>query len=239
MSPQQGDDVTQPETPHVPKYGELAPEGWSWSPENAAEPPAPAAGDRLSGVPHNLGVGSAPQQPQQPQSAPASAPRDPYRAEQPPAAPQQWQAAPGGAPGQPGQPGQPGVPRPRTGDRVATIILLVVGALGALYFAAAMQQLPSSLALMARIIGLDSFVVPAAAATIGTVGAILVLVIYAVNLILALQRLRHKKLAFWIPLVAAAVAFVVVITCTIVAIDQAPELLQQFIDYASEGAGLR
>lgn len=254
----------QPPARPQPQYGELAPEGWSWSPDGEtgtggepgtgtgrdAQPPAspPAAGSsgtgappsagRLPGVPHNLGVTGARQAPTPPgageerRGSTAGDP-EPYRAA-PPQQPygQQFQAqqqpqpqqAPSGAPGQQAR------PAPRAGDRVVTIALLVLGAFGALYFAASLQQMPGSLSLLGAAFGLEGLVVPGAIQTLGTVGALVVLALYAVNVIYSIQRMRAGRLAFWVPLVTAAVAFIVAIVCVSIGLNQVPELMAHLSD---------
>ncbi|MFC6235979.1 DUF6264 family protein, partial [Leucobacter soli] len=135
----------------------------------------------------------------------------------------------GEAPQLPPQP-RPRAANPRLGDRIVTIVLLAIGALGALYSAASLQQLPNSLALLGDALAIEGFVVPAAVSTLGTVGALIVLAVYAIALIYSIQRMRHRKLAFWVPLAAAAIAFIVVFAFTAFALNQAPELIQVLSD---------
>ena len=199
----------------------------------AASAPSPGIGP-VPGVPHNLGVSGSPtaasaqalQRPAAhsaattPGERPDAEPRH-YRASAPPTLPAPAAAAPATA---------TGASAPRRGDRIVTIALLVLGAFGALYSAASMQQLPASLSMIAGALGVEGFVVPASVPTLGTVGALLVLAVYALNLVYSIQRLRHRKLAFWVPLVAAAIAFIVSFAFTAFAISQAPELMQQLAD---------
>lgn len=222
----------------APQYGEYAPEGWSWSPEGdsaptpaagqtAAQPgqAAPPAGRRqLPGVPHNLGVDNPgvdnPGVRNPGVDAPPSAGRNggvetrpdrSYRATEPPA----------------------GRAVPRDGklaDKIITILLLAVGAYGALSFAFSLQQLTQQLRLVGTMLGLENLSVPGTVGTVGVVGAIIVLAIYAVNVIFSIQRMRARKFAFWIPLVAFALALAVVFICTMTAVAQTPELLQQMSD---------
>lgn len=269
---------TRPPARPRPQYGELAPEGWSWSPEGedrpAPEPPPSSAAPgpvpahpapqpstgRLPGVPHNLGVDggqlSPPVQPQVSASqAPSSqmpasqdpAPQDPTpqdpASQQPstPEHPQPYRSAP---PQQHLRAGYPatqqhssrGASGPqvaqanRTGDRIVTIALLALGAFGALYFAASLQQLPNSLAMLGAAFGIEGFVVPDSVKTLGNTGAIVVLALYAVTVIFAIQRMRGRKLAFWVPLAAGAIAFVVTFAFASFGLSQAPELMSQLAD---------
>lgn len=247
-APQQPAGIRQ-----APQFGEYAPEGWSWAPEGAeadgtvtdassapgapgdvgtvasagmrpptadAGAPAPSTG-RVPGVPHNLGASGPDIQDQAPLPAPAptTPPTDPaqqgqhYRAETPPpqAGPRQLSGG-------------------RRADRVITIILLVLGAFGALYLASSMQQLPASLSVLATALGIEGFTVPASVSTLGTVGALIVFALYALNLIYSIQRMRHGKITFWVPLTAGAIAFIIVFAFTAFAMYQAPELVRAFTD---------
>ena len=235
-SPSPSPSVT-PEPRQAPQFGEYAPEGWSWSPESAGVGPAPVASTRtvanestpsgssvgqVPGVPHNLGARSGTTPPAAP-AAPAEQrePHDP-RSQSPDSAPS-GTAYRAGMP-----PQQPSARRPV--DRVVTIILLVLGAVGALYFAASMQQLPASLTMLAAALGIDGFTLPDSVQTIGMIGALTVFALYAVSLIFAIQRMRRGKISFWVPLVAGVLAFIVVFAFTAFALGQTPELMQSFTD---------
>lgn len=259
MADPRDDSQPTPETPATPAppaapaarpkpaFGEYAPEGWEWKPEehNTSESAAPATAPataspasrsdagRVTGVPHNLGAGSqttaaapvpAPAAPaatpQNPGSAPAANGEPaPYRATVAPPAPQQYasQQAVGG-------------PKPRTGDRIATIILLVIGALGALISAQSMLALNSSFSLMAEAVGMSDFTVPEWLGTLGTVSALAFIAVYAVTLIFSIQRMRARKITFWVPLTAGAIVFVAMFVLTTIAITSMPELMTQMSD---------
>jgi len=109
-------------------------------------------------------------------------------------------------------------------------VLLALGALGALYFAAVLQQLPASLSTFSGVLGAPDIAIPSSVHTLSTVGVITVLAIYALNVVLSIHRLRARKLSFWVPLVAAAIAGVVVFAFASFAMNQVPELLQLFAD---------
>lgn len=140
-----------------------------------------------------------------------------------PEAPQFPQASPYGQ-----QSGQQ--PKNRQSDRIITIVLLVVGALGALYTALSMMQLPASFHLIATTLEFDDFVAPASIETLGTVGALVTLALYAVTLIYSIQRMRAKKLTFWVPLAAGALSIIIAIVISMIAMSQAPDLMQQLAD---------
>lgn len=220
----------------APQFGEYAPDGWSWSPEsgspaaetapggaaplaNAATPPSTG---RVPGVPHNLGAaGGSP--------APAPAPASDRTAAQ--ASDDSAAAPPGGRQEQHyrGQP-QPGAAGRRLGDRIVTIVLLALGALGALNTAASLQQLPRSFRLLADALEIDGLAIPAAVQTLGTVGALVVLALYAVTLIYSIQRMRRHRLTFWVPLVAGVIAFIVTVAVTSFGLTQVPELATHFAE---------
>ena len=118
----------------------------------------------------------------------------------------------------------------RGGDRIATILLLVFGALGALYLAASLYQMPASIAMVGTMLGSESLAVPESVTTLGIVGAILLLSLYALTLIYSLQRLRARKLAFWVPLAAGALAMVLTFIFTMIGMTQVPELMTLLSD---------
>ena len=249
-------DAQQPDAQHAPAphaqarpaqpaYGEYAPEGWEWKPEGADAAPQPDA-PRTLGVPHNLGApasattpgaaapgtGSASQAPTAPSNVGAPGAQQPgtqqpgtqQPGEQQPGNPQAYRAA---AP-QPGPVyGMPGPDRPRTGDRVITIILLVFGAFGALSVARSFFGLETQISLMGTLIGIEEPRVASWVGTLGTVSALVVLLVWALNLLFSIQRMRARKLAFWVPLVAAVIAFVIVMVVPMVAMGGAPEIMQQ------------
>ncbi|MBK0422653.1 hypothetical protein JD292_11280 [Leucobacter sp. CSA2] len=244
----------QPERPR-PEYGEYAPDGWSWTPPGAEEttPGAPAGAAATAtdasgrtgvpaGVPHNLGArptdGQAPQRSRVPsagaQRAPGANPTSgdpaPYRATSPGGPAHQ---APQSQPQQAQQPQQPQQPRyapaqgkPRTADRVITIILLAIGAFGALNLAASGFAIVQQMHLMGEMIGLEKVTVPEWVGPVGTVAGLVVLLVYALNVIYSIQRIRANKLAFWVPLVAAGIAFVVIMAVSMIAMASIPDLMQ-------------
>lgn len=230
-------DQQTPDPRPRPAYGEYAPEGWDWSPpgESAASAPAPsqqsgvrtagtasaASSDhgagRLPGVPHNLGargVTSADVTEAPRPSAGSDEAKDSqhYR----------------------GTPPQPGAPRTaggnRLGDRIVTIVLLVVGALGALNSAASLYSMPNEFERWGQVLNVSGFSVPASLATLGTIGALLVFAVYALNVIYSVQRLRARKLTFWVPLVAAVLAGIITLAFIMIGIYQVPELLQRLAE---------
>lgn len=226
-----------------PAFGEYAPEGWEWKPEESESSPdsttaspataaaAPARPDasRLTGVPHNLGAGSSSTVTPNPvrstpppanSAKPSNGDPEPYRATSAPAAPAQYVAQPNAAAG----------PRPRTGDRIVTIVLLVIGAIGALISAQSMLALNSSFTLMGEAVGLTDFEVPSWLGTLGTVSALAFIAVYAVTLIFSIQRMRARKITFWVPLTSGVVVMIAMFVLTTIAIMNMPELMSQLSD---------
>ncbi|MBL3700617.1 DUF6264 family protein [Leucobacter luti] len=240
-----------PQRPAQPAYGEYAPEGWSWQPEGTPDSAAPEAapgsaasagaapqaagqheaapGTQMAappaGVPHNLGA------PARPDAAPQRAAGDPYRAA---AAAPQAPAPQTPAAQDPGQPSQlppayrvPGPRGPRIGDRVITIMLLVLGAFGALNISSSFFGLESQIRFTGVMIGIEDPKLASWIGPLGVISGLVVLLLFAVTLIFSIQRMRANKLAFWVPLVAGVVAAIVLIVVPMIAMGGAPEIMQQ------------
>lgn len=189
----------------------------------------------LPGVPHNLGVkgGSVPAAPAQPGHSGSARPEEP--------APREPHAAYGPSATEPNAsastPGQPGIaPKPRSADRIVTIALLAVGAYFALSMALTLSQFSLEFGRVAEDLGVSDFTAPPALKVIGTVGAILVLAIYALVLIFSIRRLRARKLTFWAPLAAGALAWVVFFVLFLIGLNQSPDLMQGLLEVASDPA---
>lgn len=244
---QQPTQPAQPDPRPQPQYGEMAPEGWTWTPNEAAGPQgagapnasaqgggspqfpvaqsAPQPHGQTPGVPHNLGVGA-------PQGASPQQPGQPYQPAQPYQQQQNQQAYRADPPPHYQQPAwQQQAPERDTkgADRVITIILLVIGAVGALYFAFVLFVMTQSIYLIANMVDLE-VTVPESVKTLGLIGALIMLALYAVTLIFSIQRMRARKLAFWVPLVAGVLSFVVLTVFTSLAMAEVPDLLHYLSD---------
>lgn len=226
------------ERPERPQYGEYAPRDEN-QPAVAASPQTPAGTPtQLSGVPHNLGVAQegAPAAPTAPSYPAQHTPQQPPQHEaptlygqQPPHAPpadapQQRSAVPVAAPYDAQQPPKQAGSSQRT-DRIITIVLLVLGAFGAMNMGMAAKNMSSQLYMLADLSGLPDLVLPASVKTFETVGALIILSIYALSLLLSISRLRAKKITFWVPLVAAVVAFIALTIIMGMALMNVPELM--------------
>lgn len=199
----------------------------------------------IPGVPHNLGAaGSGPSG----SSAPASTAGAPGDSE-----PRQVHDAPTGQRSVDGAPAAPPsgasdaapyrataapVPQseraPRSGgrvaDRVVTVVLLAIGAYGALSTAAGLFTLEQEFTRLAAVFDLSSASMPNWVGVMCTVGGLAVLAIYAVTLIFSIQRLRAQKLAFYIPLIAGVIAAVLMMVVAMVAMFAMPGLMEQMSD---------
>lgn len=234
----------------VPEYGEYAPEGWEWKPEPSGDedhaptavsqpgvnPPAtPAAPNArahgtapLTGVPHNLGAGSALPSKQAARTGQAHrGDGSPYQGS--PQEPRQRAAqhggtTPGGVAG--AAPGV-GAARPRPVDRVITIVLLVIGAFGALQTGAGLFSFGTTFQIMfADALGAENVAVPEWLPLTGKIAGVALLALYAVTLIYSIRRLRAGKLTFWVPLTAGIISVLTIIIISTAAIFSSPELMQ-------------
>lgn len=227
-----------------PLYGEYAPEGPSndsdeQPPENTRATESSSLSPQLDGVPHNLGIGaSRAGTPPVTATPPAGPPVSHPSTSQPPASTSGAPTA-GPPPGQDPASEQFRQPAPaafqgtaataptsnRIADRIVTIVLLVFGALGALNFGTAMLSLGTQLHMFANIAGIENFTVPPAVGTLQTVGAIAILSIYAITLIWSIQRMRARRIAFWVPLSGGVLAFITTMIVAMIAVSFAPELI--------------
>jgi hypothetical protein len=99
-------------------------------------------------------------------------------------------------------------------DRIATIAMLGFGAVYVLLSMTTFLDLPAVADEAYRIMGITTkFTNVDAARLWGIVAAIVLVVGYLATAFLALRSLRRGRLAWWIPLVGAAVTFLVVYVC--------------------------
>jgi hypothetical protein len=196
-----------------PKYGELAPEGWVWQPPKEATPdpvpegeapPAPAPVARPSGRP--------PIDPRWP--AP-----DARAARSSTGAPS-GDLAPGAEPSD--------VPAPKRGlavDVNITIVLLVLGTLSVGSSVATLLDLNGYMTTAGAAFGLGGYPANEVTRITGVTGAVLHVLLIAGTVWLSIRRIKRQMLAFWVPLTAAVVSFLITCICVAIAFSQAPELL--------------
>jgi hypothetical protein len=177
-----------------PKYGELAPEGWVWKPPTEATPDEQPD---ATGQTRASGSSSWPA----PRTPPVGA------AVPPPLA----GAGPGARSGQ--------------GDRIATIVLLVLGVLGTFNMITSLLTLPDVMQELMQFYGVSGTYTGAdTARTAGIAGAALVVPIYLITALISLRRLQAKKLAFFVPLIGAVVAFAVNTVVVLIALQADPAM---------------
>ncbi|WP_141879566.1 DUF6264 family protein [Homoserinimonas aerilata] len=204
-----GDSVPRPgyrDSAGRPAYGERA------TPEEQAKArgfAAPAAGEPSAVIPDATGSRVTPDGsrdsvpawsvPAWPASAPASA------------------AAPRAESGQ--------QPAPRKADRIVTIVLLSLGLLNVLWGIPGFLSLANTLQLAYDQMGVGQYGAAGLAGTMGVVAIVSQLVIWAATAWGSLQRMKRGRLAWWVPLVGAAVAFIVVAVVFTIAILADPTFM--------------
>ena len=198
-----------------PQYGEYAPDtaGSSRSDRDRADHGNTPHGDNRyrestrtpHGVPHNLGVtGSAATRPVRPTETAGLRSRKEERAAAAASTstPEERQLAPRR---HPDSDEDAGAVLPARRDRVPTIILLVFGAVSALSLAGSLQTLPATLHRLQSALEVTD-PLPTWVAPMGTIAALTVLFLWAIALLWSIQRMRRKKLTFWVPLACGVVA---------------------------------
>ncbi|WP_438855085.1 DUF6264 family protein [Agromyces sp. M3QZ16-3] len=123
--------------------------------------------------------------------------------------------APSAAPRAAGSPAADATARPpRTTDRFFTILLLALGALGAWNTSVSLQQLPGAIQGVYADQGVGTYSPQPWLPTLALIGTVFMLALYAAVLGWSIMRLRARKLAFWVPLVGGAVAFLATMVLT-------------------------
>jgi hypothetical protein len=182
-----------------PKYGELAPEGWVWKPpqpETPADPPAAAAPTPASVQP------------------PASVGQTP-----------QWGRPTGAAAGG-SAPDAAGPAKPRSGDRIATIILLAAGLLGTANMVTSFLTLPVVMQQFMELQNIPGvYAADADASSAGAIGATVLVVVYVLALVISIRRMRAGRLTFFVPIIGAVLSFIVNLIVVMVAILADPNIL--------------
>ncbi|WP_066040430.1 DUF6264 family protein [Herbiconiux solani] len=197
-----------------PKYGELAPEGWSWTPpkDPAAEEAEAGAG---AGMPGTGTTASGKGASATGASTPAKAPRQ-AAARQP-------------TPPPPYNPAAAAMPDRKRGDMIATFLLLAAGVISTTNTVVSMLQLPAVMQQVMDIYKIDgAYAGTSTAQTAGSVGAALLVLIFALTVYISVRRLRVNKLTFFVPLIGAVLSFAVSTACIAIAFFADPALVQGF-----------
>lgn len=197
MSDEQHEDDPRPK----PRYGELAPEGWSWSPPDDQERLDTSRGAR----------------PDDPEQEPGDA--DP-RVDSGPGAPG-W--SPPGPYGQGRAPGGPhagtahyaagSVPAGATGhapywNRPLTFVLVLVGLFGALVTISTLSALPQSIQVLYTSQHLGTYHPAADLPTIILAGQIVQGLLWVASMIISTLLMSRQRISFYVPLVAGVLAMI-------------------------------
>ncbi|HUH53806.1 MAG TPA: DUF6264 family protein [Microbacteriaceae bacterium] len=231
-NPPQNNQDNSPDRPSRPAFGEYAPN--NWQPTNVPEEVSETVKTptRLEGVPHNLGVGSggaptaqSPSQPSQ-HSQTSGSDQQIEKPAVPTASSHSVEPAPGTTADVASSVGSSAKlsSRIRT-DRIFTIVLLVIGAFGALNLALAAMNMGRQLYQLAAAAGIDDVTLPGSINTLESIGTITILSIYAVVLLWSVHRMRRRKMTFWVPLVGGVLAFITLTVFLAVALAMVPEIM--------------
>lgn len=189
------DSPVTPPIPPVPAYGEYA------SPEHAE---AARQAQLAAQQPGYAQLGYAQPGYAQPGYAQQPPAQQPYTSQ--PYAQQPYSAQPYGQ-----QPQNPAGPRPlRTGDMIASIVLLVVGFFSTLIAILNALTLTTQIQALYEENGLTGAYEPTVGATVAVIVIIAShLILLAIAAIVTALLIRKRKPSFWVPLVAGVLAFVI------------------------------
>lgn len=186
----------QPDNRPRPRYGELAPPGWSWTPPEDAER---LDTSRLS-----------PAASEQDDTSHAQITRD--------------EPAPRPNPGAAERPPQLRSDAPRW-NMTATVVLLVFGFFGMVYSIGTLQALPAAMQLMHSSQNLPEFTATDEVGIVIAVGSILLGLLWAVSAGLSVWLLVRKRLAFYVPLITGVVALLALFVFVGIVLATDPVLL--------------
>ncbi|SDZ35866.1 DUF6264 family protein [Herbiconiux ginsengi] len=113
------------------------------------------------------------------------------------------------AAGGPAAPGTPAAPRPiATGDLIVTSVLLVIGLITTINSISSLLELPTIIQQVLDIQKLDvTYTATTAASLLGTIGAVVLALIYAAAVWLSVKALRARRRAYFIPIACAILSF--------------------------------
>ncbi|AGW41936.1 hypothetical protein O159_19170 [Leifsonia xyli subsp. cynodontis DSM 46306] len=195
------EEEQQPDERPRPKFGELAPPGWSWSPpedvgrlDTARR--SPAASESLDADVYENGQPGAPARTEDHRAEPPER-RSPYS-----------------------PPPQADAPR---WNLAATIALLIVGLVGMISSIGTLQALPSSIRLLHTTQQLGDFHPADSVGALIATGSIVMAGLWFLSAGLSVWLLLRKRLAFYPPIVAGVVTLIAlfVIAGAVIATDPA------------------
>jgi hypothetical protein len=115
----------------------------------------------------------------------------------------------------------------RPADRAVTILLLVIGVLGAWLSIGVLQALPESMQLLHTQEGIDPYTPGPEIPGLILIGSILQVVIWVVAAAGSIALLRARRPSFWLPLAAGVLAAIALFVCTAIALSGDPALIDQ------------
>ncbi|TIH37149.1 DUF6264 family protein [Subtercola vilae] len=207
-----------------PKYGELAPEGWQWT------PPAPPAG---SDVPVPSGESTGRPADAEPRSADPRAtgtstdgryggPAAPYSG-----APRPYSPAPHGRDGLTGTAaGQRPV---RVGDVAFTALILFLGVLFSASMLPALFDFNTVLAQAAALQGYGTYTASAAASTAGVIAGVVTIMLQLGSIVVCVRRIAVRRLAFPFALIFGVATFLAWVVAISFAFFNDPSFAQQLM----------
>ncbi|GAB3127961.1 DUF6264 family protein [Glaciibacter psychrotolerans] len=198
-TPPAGDDATaapRPQRPR-PQYGELAPEGWSWTPPPGANP---HAGSDITGSS---------------QRAESTHPHGAARQQPPVPAPP---LVPVGRTGS-----KKALP---TWDRPVTYGLLLLGLVGTFMTVGILQAVPDAVQMLYTQEGLGTYQAAAVVPELITAGIIAVWAVWVLTIGFTVLLLTRHRRAFYLPIIGGFVSFVVVFVFLSIILTTDPTLLQ-------------
>jgi hypothetical protein len=120
----------------------------------------------------------------------------------------------------------PGAVPARRGDRIATLILLAAGLLATINMVTSFLTLPSVMQQFMDLQGIAGvYSGDESASSAGAVGAAVLIAVYALTALVSVQRLRARKLTFFVPIIGAVLGFVINIVVVVVALLADPSIL--------------
>jgi Family of unknown function (DUF6264) len=113
----------------------------------------------------------------------------------------------------------------RPTDRAVTILLLVIGVLGAWLSVSVLQAMPQSMQLLHTQEGIEPYTPGPEIPGLILAGSIVQVVIWVVSATGSIALMRARRPSFWLPLVGGVVAAIALFVFTVIAITGDPVLL--------------
>jgi len=115
----------------------------------------------------------------------------------------------------------------RPADRAVTILLLVIGVLGAWLSVGVLQALPQSIQLLHTQEGIDPYTPGPEIPGLILIGSIVQVVIWVATAAGSIALIRARRPSFWLPLAGGVLAAIALFVCTAIALSGDPALIEQ------------